>query len=266
MNKDKRASAQTELVKPYKNFSVGTPLIKSGIFEHPTRGYIAFPDPNSIKLILEIARKNIEAATIFLKKIDGLLIDITSRMGQVTGKEGKHIIHTKECALKKVSMLRADEKEHFDFFENCITGVTFCYTALECFVNLTIPDDYLYHYEERVSLFNFKFLKIKKRRSLSRDDRRLDLSTKLGIILPEILGVKTPKGEALWERYVNLKKLRDKIVHFKKRNLTRVRQDEFNESLYAEFLSGGFIDVYDQTIKLIEYYYRSSKKPSWLEE
>lgn len=264
MAKDKRVSAQTELTKPHKNFPVGTPITKTGIFEHPTKGHIAFPDVNSIRLILEVAKKNIDAAKNFLEKFDAQLIDVTNRVMQVGSKEGKHLIHTKEHTLKKVSMLKANEKDHFDFFENCIVGITFCLTALECFANLTIPDNYIYHYEERVPFLGLKFFKIKKKKSLDRDDRRLDLNTKLGIILPEIFGVETPKGKFLWEKYVNLKKLRDKIIHFKKANLTRTEQEEFNKSLYSQFLMGDFADAYDKMFELIEYYYQKTEKPKWL--
>lgn len=264
MTKDPRISAQTELTKPHKNFPVGTPVTKTGLFEHPEKGHISFPDVNSIKLILEIAKKNIDAAKNFLKIFDDPLIDVTSRMMQVGSKEGTHIIHTKGHTLKKVSMLRANEKEHFDFFENCIMGITFCYTALECFANLTIPDDYVYHYEKRVPFLGIKFFKIKRTESLARDDNRLDLNTKLGIILPEIFGIETPKGKFLWERFIELKKLRDKIIHFKKANLTKTEREEFNKSLYSQFLIGEFADFYDNTFWLIQYYYEKKEKPSWL--
>ncbi len=264
MTKDPRVSAQTESTKPYKNFTVGTPVTKAGLFEHPKKGHIAFPDVNSIKLILEIAKNNIDTAKNFLKKFDADLIDVTKRMERVDSIEGKHTIHTKGHALDKVSMLKANEKEHFNFFENCIIGITFCYTALECFANLTIPDDYVYHYEKCVPFLGIKFLKIKRKQSLTRDDNKLDLNTKLGVILPEIFGVETPKGKFLWGRFKEIKKLRDKIIHFKKANLTKTEREEFNKSLYSQFLIGEFTDFYDKTFELIGYYYENTQKPNWL--
>jgi hypothetical protein len=268
MVKDKRVSAQTELTTPHKNFSVGTPVTKMGIFDHPSKGHITFPDVNSIKLILEIARKNIESAKIFLKKMNDPLIDVTTRMDQVDQAksiEGKNFIHTKGHILEKIFMLNADEKEHFDFFENCIVGITFCFTALECFANLTIPDDYVYQYKEKVPLWGLKFLKIRKKINLHRDDKKLDLNTKLGIILPKIFNVETPKGKSLWGEYKKMEKLRNSIIHFKKVNLTKVKCEEFNESLYAKLLLGEFINAYDTTIELIEYYYQNTEKPNWLD-
>jgi len=262
--KDQRVLAQTELTTPHENFPIGSPVTLMGLFEHKTIGHIAFPDVNSIKLILEISKKNIEESKCFLKKFKEPLIDVTARMDQIESTQGKNLIKTKKHHFAKISMLNANEKEHFDFFENCIVGITFCFTALECFANLTIPDDYTYEYEEYVPFLGLKFFKIKKKKSLHRDDRRLDLNTKLGIILPRIFGVETPKGKNLWEKYINLKKLRDKIIHFKKANLPKTKQEEFNKSLYSQFLMGEFIDAYDKTFELIQYYYQKTEKPNWL--
>jgi hypothetical protein len=49
----------------------------------------------------------------------------------------------------------------------------------------------------------------------SQVERHINLDDKISIILPSILEVKTPKGTAVWQEYIQLKKLRDRIIHMK---------------------------------------------------
>jgi hypothetical protein len=165
----------------------------------------------------------------------------------------------------KISTLDANETEHFNFFEDCIIGITFCYSALECFANITIPDSYTYTYKDKKYFLGIKFFKYHVSKFMHRDDRLLDLSTKLCIILPEIFEVDSPKGNFLWEQFVKLKKLRNDIIHFKKVNLKREEKDIFDESIYKQFFLGEFTSFYDSTVELMRHYYKNKTKADWLD-
>jgi hypothetical protein len=101
-----------------------------------------------------------------------------------------------------------NQKELFDFLEDLISHVVFSFTALEAFANEVIPDNFTY---------TFVVEKTGEKRTYGKDEieRRINLDEKLGIVLPEIFGMSSPKGGSSWEKYKTIKKARDRIIHLK---------------------------------------------------
>jgi hypothetical protein len=96
----------------------------------------------------------------------------------------------------------------FDLLEELISHVVFSFTALEAFANEVIPDDFTY---------TFTVERTGEERTYGKDDieRRISLDEKLGIVLPQIFALKSPKGGSLWGNYKTIKKVRDGVVHLK---------------------------------------------------
>ena len=101
-----------------------------------------------------------------------------------------------------------DQKDLFDFLEELISHVVFSFTALEAFANEVIPESFTY---------TFAVEKSGDKRTYGKDEieRRINLGEKLGVVLPEIFKMPTPKGGAVWEKYKKIKKARDRIIHLK---------------------------------------------------
>lgn len=95
----------------------------------------------------------------------------------------------------------------FDYIERVFESVILAFTALEAFVNEKIPDD-------------FKFEEIRKGKANFLDkteiERRLSLDEKLSKVLPQAMGIGSPKGEKCWQGYKDLQQVRDRIIHMKK--------------------------------------------------
>ena len=79
------------------------------------------------------------------------------------------------------------------------------------------------------------------------------------MVLPKIVGVPTPKGKKVWEPYKKLKIARDSIIHFKSSDQYAADKD----SLYFQFLNGGFEGYPSAAIGMIKYFIKG-KKPRWL--
>jgi len=86
------------------------------------------------------------------------------------------------------------------------------FTALEVFVNESIPEDYEYHTHKKSKT---------KLETMNKKDieRRLSLDEKLSNVLPGVKDIETPKGKKCWQGYVELKRIRDRIIHMKKEDI-----------------------------------------------
>lgn len=94
--------------------------------------------------------------------------------------------------------------ELFDYFENLMSHLIFSFNAIEAFANWKIPEDYIHKTVHKGMAVTRQRTEILERSTLEE---------KLAVILPAILNVKSPKGTRVWERFVDLKRMRDRITH-----------------------------------------------------
>ena len=94
------------------------------------------------------------------------------------------------------------------YMELMLEAVIAAHTGIEAYANETVPQGYAYTYWNR---------RTKKNESLNRDgiERQLTLCQKLGDVLPKAYSVPGPKGKPAWQRYKELKEVRDRIMHMK---------------------------------------------------
>lgn len=123
-------------------------------------------------------------------------------------KAQHHLNKLEIAALPKAGVRSSDEGELFSGFECLMASIVFAHSAIECYANEVIPEDYVYKARRKDSRCTELYNKEQVERSLS-------LDVKLDEILPEVLGTNSPKGSTLWQRYITLKRLRDRVIHMK---------------------------------------------------
>lgn len=102
----------------------------------------------------------------------------------------------------------ASEVDALDYVERMIESIVLAYSAIEAFANESIPNDFVYARHKNSDVLLEAASKEAIERMASTDE-------KLTVVLPEVLGCKSPKGTRCWQNYKQLKDSRDRIIHMK---------------------------------------------------
>ena len=103
--------------------------------------------------------------------------------------------------------------------------------------------------------------------SLEQIERYVSLDEKLNTVLPQIIGVSSPKGKAEWANYRRLKKIRDRIIHNKR--VDRVPSKGKDETLWRFLCDSDFRDFATHVKGIIDYYWQTvggDKTARWYEK
>jgi len=166
--------------------------------------------PNNIALLLSICSKSLDKA----KELQVKFFQPPSaefRLDKV--KEDRKIF------LNRVSSIVCDYIEYIQ------AAVVFAYTALETFANLSIPEGYLYHTEN-------KSKGIRETYDKEAIERWLTLKVKIQYILREIYSTKKVEDQKWWGHFSNLEKYRNDIIHQKTITSTSFYKGYFKESIF----------------------------------
>lgn len=109
-----------------------------------------------------------------------------------------------------------DHKPLLDFCEQFAAHVVFAFTALESFANEVIANEVTargYTYTTRSTKKGKPGEKVTYGGEAL--ERNVSLNEKLAQVLPDALGVGSPKGLHHWRDYKSLKEWRDRIIHLK---------------------------------------------------
>ncbi|QJP97025.1 hypothetical protein C6Y56_21525 [Pseudomonas fluorescens] len=145
------------------------------------------------------------------------------------------------------------DEEAFDYIEKMIESIVLSFTALEAFVNETIPADYFYARHRRSEVV----LEAVNKKTV---ERHTPIDEKLTIVLPEVLKCSSPKGARCWQGYKQLKSVRDRIIHMKTedRRSSGVEIDSIWKAIILapapHFAAKAVIDHFVSTMK---------EKPAW---
>ena len=133
----------------------------------------------------------------------------------------------------------------FDFFEQLFLNIIFAYTALEAFANESIPEGYVFSQLRQDK-------KCKEHYDRDQIERHLSLDIKLSQVLPEITGIKFPKGNKLWNEYDSLKTIRDRIIHVKAADVG-LRGNQV-ENIWTDLLARRKVDASIVAHKIIQHF------------
>jgi hypothetical protein len=152
----------------------------------------------------------------------------------------------------------AIEGRVFDAVENLVATVVFAFSAVEAFANEMIPDEYVYRTQRVDGRCTEEYDKGQVERSVA-------LDTKLTEILPKIMRSTNPKGSETWQRYVALKRLRDRIVHLKSTDRYPKGGSDAESWVWRTLLEPWVLDAPSVARTLIDNYWPGgTRKPRWL--
>jgi len=139
------------------------------------------------------------------------------------------------------------EKNSFDFIEQLFVAVIFAYTAVECFVNNCIPENF--EEERQVSKNGVVTLERVNKDWITRYDT---LDHKLKSVLPPIYKYKFEANElSFWQEFKILKNLRDNSVHPKTlKGACYPTQIKFLAEFFHQIMNENIID---SARKMVEY-------------
>jgi len=156
----------------------------------------------------------------------------------------------------ELEQLITNDTDLYDFFEECMVAVTFSFQALETFSNTIIVEKlkHIYHLKRRK-----KVLKL----SAEELQREASIEEKLGVILPEILSTKTPKGEKVWQDFKDLKGVRDTTIHMKALDAdSGVNIDK--ETFFYKLLHVEAKEFPEAAISMMTFFFKDDQLPRWL--
>ena len=147
-----------------------------------------------------------------------------------------------------------DHAPLFNLFELRISNIVFAFSALEAFANQSVPENYQFNRLRS----DGRCEEVYNRNQI---ERYLNLDTKLDKVLPTIFSVASPKGGPLWNRYTDLKALRDRIIHIKSQD-TKSGGPEL-DTLWGKLLNTRTHNFAVDAHMMIGYYLQDKHKPRW---
>jgi len=242
---DWRIAVKTTLVKeippaflggpPHK---AGTPVYLTHFIKSKEYRYLGFITPSVVAMALNVAIRSSIAAFNIKKK---LMYD------DCFGPIGK---------FKNIS--KRTTAELFDFFENCMISVNFSFQAIEVFCNSIISKD-----PNKLITINKKDKNINKRayeieRDLSTEEKIID-------ILPILLNVSISKKDLLWQKFIDLKFVRDSTVHLKSSDMYSKFENSDKESLFYLFLKNNPFEYPRSSFEVIHFFNKVIDHSPWEE-
>jgi len=183
--------------------------------------------PNNIAILLSISNKSLaKAKNIFSEKLDPQKVNLALQ----------------NAGINKVDFLNKKSSEVCNYIESIQTSITFAYTALETFANLSIPEDYIY--EVKVKTKGTKELYDKEA-----IERWVTLRDKLLYVLPDVYGCKKPDKQKSWSYFIKLEEYRHDIIHQKSINSTEFYKTYFRRDIF---------DVCNSAEKIIRFFYKQN--------
>lgn len=144
----------------------------------------------------------------------------------------------------------------YDYLEAIMSSIIFAFSSIEAWANEEIPDNYQYEYQRGSGIFVSQ--------SKEAIERRVDLSEKLATILPEIMNVPSPKGTKIWQQFVELKRMRDRVIHLKSSDrATSKDRDLYPDSIWSKLLDPSQPN-YPSYAKHVITHYISQERYHWL--
>jgi len=167
--------------------------------------------PNNIALLLSINDKALfEAKKIYTTNFTNKELELD--LEKMTGD--------RKTLMNQASSLVCD------YLEKIQTSIVFGYTALEAFVNLSIPDGYTYKADKN----NKGISEVFDKKAI---ERWLPLKTKVKIILAEIYSTKKVDSQKWWGQFLNLETYRNEIIHQKSISHTEFYKVYLKQSIFG---------------------------------
>jgi len=222
-------------------YKAGSSVTLTTVTEVGERHVLSFTTPSPPALALSIAIRAVRQAK-----------ELRKRLAFAEKAETYPVFFDKP----EMEQLITNDTVLFDFFEECMTAMAFSFQALETFSNTIIAEKLkqIYHLKRR-----------KKALELSAGELQREASTeeKLGVILPEILSTRTPKGDKVWQDFKDLKAARDTTIHMKALDAyLGVNIDK--ETFFYKLLNVEAKEFPRAAISMMAFFFKDDQLPRWL--
>lgn len=210
-DRDWRLQTTTEVAEDWKNpwsgqiVPKGTRITVVTVAKLNSKKLITMPVPNGSAILLSASRKSYLRAKELRKK------------------------NNIDSSIKKNAEF-VTESEAFDFIEDTIQSIILAFSAIEAFANEVIPEDYQY----ACFLKNKTTLETVDKKGI---ESKISLEEKLDVVIPKVLGVQSLKRDKAWSKFMELKKLRNRIIHMKTEDRKSSGPD--SDTLWHELLKSG---------------------------
>lgn len=217
----------------------GSYLAMSHEVEHPLWGRLGFISPHPAALALSISL----GAAAHARQLQSKLV-----LQRVPSPAGG-----------TASVAPGLHRLLFDFFEHCMTSVTFAYQAIESYCNSVIPAFQVTYLVQR----DKRFLKM----SPSEVERKCSTPEKVSTIVPWVLQVSSPKGVQLWTNFKTLQRIRDAVIHMKYHDIYNIA-DSAKEAPYFDFFDLNPFVYPRYAFDILWYFSQTTndrlKRPEWI--
>lgn len=241
---DWRVQAATKLAKNLPaaysggpSHEVGSPVYYTTLTKDSKGNYIGFITPSPPALALSIAANGAKRAKGLRESL--ALKHAVTPYGSGWSVANENIVHL------------------FDYFEQCMVTVTFSFQALETFCNDVIANNLS---------GTFELQRSNKLLHVSSDELQKLASTeeKLASVVPTILGLESPKGNKVWQRFKELKDVRDSTIHLKSSE-TYSQGNIDHESLFYQFFRLKVEEFPRVALEMISCFIKPEQPPRWFE-
>lgn len=243
-DRDWRLHAITTLAAPFaspwtgKTYEAGTPVEVVGTLRFGEREF-STPVPDAVALYMATAIEESRHG----RDLQVLLVR-ASEEGR--GSPGASL------------NLKAVEREYFNGLQHLISLVISSYSAIEAFANLTIPEGYVYRRTRAGGRCTEEY-------DRTQIEKYIPLFEKLDAVLPAITGASSPKGSQIWERFVRLQRLRDRLIHLKPSDWRENRPEARGDTIWSDLLAPEVLTLYEAAVGVV-LHFTPGEKPRWLEE
>ena len=148
----------------------------------------------------------------------------------------------------------------FDYFEEMIAVAFGSFGAIEAFCNQTIV-------ERAKGPITVARKKGEEALSPEQVERDVPTDEKVKRVLPALLGVSTPAGKSTWETYLGIKRIRDAVKHFKRRDQARHAEKAHETAALLELYGLDCFKLPEDAMKVLRYFQPDALRwmvnPTW---
>ena len=148
------------------------------------------------------------------------------------------------------------EAEYFDALQDLVASVVFTYSSLEALANQLLPPDYRYRRERNDGRYVEEY-------DRGQVERFLSLDEKLAVVLPQVRAVASPKGTKVWQRFVRLERLRNRLVHLKRDDWRNLNPADAPTSIWSDIVAPDVPGLYKVAVELAAHF-TSADQPRWV--
>lgn len=179
---------------------------------------------------LEMQGKQVQFLTPSMVALQVNIANESLRKIQELKKSMQSMHHEQNVEDEDISeLLIAHTLKVYEFIECAQKAIIFSFTALETFINLSIPYDFVWKKEtqKKTELYNKEQI-----------ERNVTWREKINIVVNDIYGIPEIKKEKFWSSLMELLAIRNRLIHIKSSDDTAVLKDILNKDIFKICYAG----------------------------